>query len=305
MTQEELYLSILNHIQDGVYYVDMDRKIQFWNQAAEQITGYRADEMIGLDCPSSKLKHIDEFGNHLCSAGCPLFATNIDGIVRTEKVFVRHKDGYRIPLVTTVYPIKENGVIIGSVEVFTRNSPKAYEDALIENLAEKAMHDSLTHLPNRSYLENFLNYKWSEYQRFGKKFALLFADIDHFRVFNNTYGHDIGDLVLTDIAKSISHTIKKDDMFGRWGGEEFVGIFAINRNYEASIIAERIRHLVENTVITNTDGQELQVTISAGITTSGPQDTPEHMLKRADDLMYQSKHNGRNRVTTDVSAENI
>lgn len=305
MTQEELYLSILNHIQDGVYYVDMDRKIQFWNQAAEQITGYRADEMIGLDCPSSKLKHIDEFGNHLCSAGCPLFATNIDGIVRTEKVFVRHKDGYRIPLVTTVYPIKENGVIVGSVEVFARNSPKAYEDELIENLAEKAMHDSLTHLPNRSYLENFLNYKWSEYQRFGKKFALLFADIDHFRVFNNTYGHDIGDLVLTDIAKSIAHTIKKDDMFGRWGGEEFVGIFAINRNYEASIIAERIRHLVENTVITNTDGQELQVTISAGITTSGPQDTPELMLKRADELMYQSKHNGRNRVTTDVSAENI
>ncbi len=305
MTQEELYLSILNHIQDGVYYVDMDRKIQFWNQAAEQITGYRADEMIGLDCPSSKLKHIDEFGNHLCSAGCPLFATNIDGIVRTEKVFVRHKDGYRIPLVTTVYPIKENGVIVGSVEVFARNSPKAYEDELIENLAEKAMHDSLTHLPNRSYLENFLNYKLSEYQRFGKKFALLFADIDHFRVFNNTYGHDIGDLVLTDIAKSIAHTIKKDDMFGRWGGEEFVGIFAINRNYEASIIAERIRHLVENTVITNTDGQELQVTISAGITTSGPQDTPEIMLKRADELMYQSKHNGRNRVTTDVSAENI
>ena len=305
MTQEELYLSILNHIQDGVYYVDMDRKIQFWNQAAEQITGYQADEMIGLDCPSSKLKHIDEFGNHLCSAGCPLFATNIDGIVRTEKVFVRHKDGYRIPLVTTVYPIKENGVIVGSVEVFARNSPKAYEDELIENLAEKAMHDSLTHLPNRSYLENFLNYKLSEYQRFGKKFALLFADIDHFSVFNNTYGHDIGDLVLTDIAKSISHTIKKDDMFGRWGGEEFVGIFAINRNYEASIIAERIRHLVENTVITNTDGQELQVTISAGITTSGHQDTPELMLKRADELMYQSKHNGRNRVTTDVSAENI
>ena len=80
----------------------------------------------GQDCPSTKLNHIDEFGNHLCITGCPLFATNSDGIVRTEKVFVRHKDGYRIPILTTVYPIKENGAIIGSVEVFTRNSPKAY-----------------------------------------------------------------------------------------------------------------------------------------------------------------------------------
>ena len=88
--------------------------------------------MVGLDCPESKLNHIDEYGNHLCITGCPLFATNIDGVVRTEKVFVRHKNGYRIPLLTTVYPIRENGVIVGSVEVFTRNSPKAYDDSLIE-----------------------------------------------------------------------------------------------------------------------------------------------------------------------------
>ena len=215
MTKEELYLSILDNIQDGVYYVDIHRKIKFWNKGAEQITGYQADEMLGLECSESKLNHIDEFGNHLCITGCPLFATNIDGVVRTERVFVRHKNGYRIPLLTTVYPIRENGVIVGSVEVFTRNSPKAYDDNLIENLSEKAMHDSLTKLPNRSYLESFLQYKLSEYQRFGKRFALLFVDIDHFRVFNNTYGHDVGDLVLTDIAKSIVNIIKKDDMFGR------------------------------------------------------------------------------------------
>ena len=113
MTREELYLSILNYIQDGVYYVDVHRKIEFWNKGAEQITGYKADEIVGQDCPSTKLNHIDEFGNHLCITGCPLFATNSDGIVRTEKVFVRHKDGYRIPILTTVYPIKENGAIIG------------------------------------------------------------------------------------------------------------------------------------------------------------------------------------------------
>ncbi len=268
MTKEELYLSILDNIQDGVYYVDIHRKIKFWNKGAEQITGYQADEMLGLECSVSKLNHIDEFGNHLCITGCPLFATNIDGVVRTERVFVRHKNGYRIPLLTTVYPIRENGVIVGSVEVLTRNAPKAYDDDLIENLSEKAMHDSLTKLPNRSYLESFLQYKLSEYQRFGKRFALLFVDIDHFRVFNNTYGHDVGDLVLTAIA-------------------------------------ERIRHLVENTVVTNSDGQELKVTISVGITVSKPQDTPDDIMKRADSLMYQSKHNGRNMVSTDVSAENI
>ena len=94
-------------------------------------------------------------------------------------------------------------------------------------------------------------------------------------------------------------------MFGRWGGEEFVGIFSINRNYEASIIAERLRHLVENTVVINSDGQELKVTISVGVTIPRHQDTPDDIIKRTDGLMYQSKHNGRNMVSTDVSAENV
>lgn len=303
MDLEKLYLSILNHIQDGVYFVDIDRKIKFWNKAAEQITGFTAEEVVGLECPQTKLNHIDEFGNHLCTSGCPLFATNVDGVVRTEKVFVRHKEGYRIPLITTIYPIRENGKIIGSVEVFTRNSPKVYEDNLIENLSKKAMHDALTHLPNRSYLESFLTYKLSEYQQFGQKFAVLFADIDHFRAFNNTYGHDVGDIVLKDIAKGISHIIKKNDMFGRWGGEEFVGIFNLNRDYEASVIAERIRRLVENTVITTPNGQELEVTISVGVTIVRQDDSLNNVVKRADQLMYQSKDNGRNKVTSDVSAE--
>ena len=93
-------------------------------------------------------------------------------------------------------------------------------------------------------------------------------------------------------------------MYGRWGGEEFVGIFSINRNYEASVIAERIRHLVENTVVTNSDGKELKVTISVGVTVSRHHDTSDDIIKRADSLMYQSKNNGRNMVSTDVSAEN-
>ena len=80
-------------------------------------------------------------------------------------------------------------------------------------------------------------------------------------------------------------------MFGRWGGkEEFCRyLFPLTENYEASAIAERIRHLVENTVVTNSDGQELKVTISVGVTVSKPQDTPDYILKRADSLMYQEQ----------------
>ena len=300
MIEEGISLEILNNIQDGVYYVDKNRVIQFWNKGAEKITGYTSEEVVGLTCPETYLNHIDEEGKPLCIVGCPLYATNIDGIVRTEKVFVRHKEGYRIPIVVNISPIRKDGEIIGSVEVFSVNSPKVYEDDLIEDLSGKAMHDSLTKLPNRSYVESFLAYKLAELERFGKRFALLFVDIDHFRNFNNEYGHDVGDMVLTAIAKGISHNIKKDDMFGRWGGEEFVGIFSIDRSYEASIIAERIRYLVENTVVTTAKNEQLAVTVSVGAAISKKQDTIDTLIKRADELMYKSKNDGRNRVSVQI-----
>ncbi len=108
-------------------------------------------------------------------------------------------------------------------------------------------------------------------------------------------------MVLTAIAKGISHNIKKDDMFGRWGGEEFVGIFSIDRSYEASIIAERIRYLVENTVVTTAKNEQLAVTVSVGAAISKKQDTMDTLIKRADELMYKSKNDGRNRVSVQIS----
>ena len=79
METEELYLNIINNLRDGIYFVDMERRILFWNKAAEQITGYSAEEIVGKQCQYSKLNHIDELGRPLCMIGCPLFATLGDG----------------------------------------------------------------------------------------------------------------------------------------------------------------------------------------------------------------------------------
>lgn len=299
MTKEQLYLHILNNLQDGVYFVDKGRRIVFWNRAAEKITGYSASEIVGKDCSTSNLNHIDEEGRPLCIVGCPLYATLVDGQARTHKVFVRHKDGYRIPIMVNIFPIVQNKEVVGAVEIFTQNSPTVYEDDLIEELTGKAMHDELTKLPNRAYLESFLSYKLDEFNRFGKKFAVLFSDIDNFRNFNNTYGHDVGDLVLKNISNTISKQIRKNDLFGRWGGEEMIGVYQINKSYEASIIAEKLRCLVQSTEVVTDKGEELSVTVSVGITVVRKGDTVESIVKRADEYMYTSKENGKNRVTVD------
>ena len=85
METEELYLNIINNLRDGIYFVDTERRILFWNKAAEQITGYSAEEIVGKRCQDSRLNHIDEAGRPLCAVGCPLFATLGDGQQRQDR----------------------------------------------------------------------------------------------------------------------------------------------------------------------------------------------------------------------------
>lgn len=298
MPMEELYLDIINSLHEGIYFADLDRRILFWNKAAEDITGYSAEEIVGKPCPETNLNHIDEDGRPLCEIGCPLFATNIDGKPRRARVFVRHREGYRVPIVVNVTPVQKDGRIIGSIENFTQNSPTVYEDALVERLSGIAMHDALTGLPNRRYLESFLSFKLEEYARFNKPLAVLFADIDDFRLFNNNYGHEFGDTVLKSIAKSLKKSVRRDDLLGRWGGEELLGVYSLNQPFDAPILAEKFRLLVEHTEIPH-EGSPLRVTVSVGITVAQPGDTAESIVSRADRLMYRSKKEGKNRISTD------
>ena len=296
MDKQQLYLSIIDSMHDGVYFVDTERNIQFWNKAAEEITGYKAEEIIGKQCQFSKLNHIDGEGRPLCIVGCPLFSTILDGEQRRANVFVRHKEGYRFPIMVNIFPIYEGDEIIGAVEMFTRNSPKVYEDNLIENLTGIAMHDTLTALPNRRYLESFMKFKFDEHAHFGRSFAILFADIDNFGKFNNTYGHDVGDAILCNIATSLKNTMRSSDLVGRWGGEEFIGIYTIAKNSEAVIVAEKFRQLVNNTEVVVKD-TTLSVSVSVGVTIVTRDDDMHSIVERADHLMYESKQNGKNRVT--------
>ena len=298
MEKEKLYLEIINALKDGVYFVDQERRITFWNKAAEEITGYSKDEIIGVKCQDTNLNHIDQDGVNLCEVGCPLYATIIDGTQRSGDVFVRHKNGQRIPIKVNMFPVEENGQIVGGVEVFLQSSPVVYDDHLIEDLASSASSDKLTGIPNRRSLETFLEFKLGESRRFGRKFCVVFIDLDNFGSFNKNYGHDIGDAVLKAISGSVMHTIRNKDMFGRWGGEEFLGIFEVGQDHEATLISEKIRVLISKSEVDiDNKGSKAAISASIGTTVVRDDDTLVSIVQRADELMRSSKHKGKNRVS--------
>ncbi|MBS6062359.1 sensor domain-containing diguanylate cyclase [Criibacterium bergeronii] len=302
MAVNDFYNSILENLYEGIYFVDVDRTITFWNKGAELITGFYSDEIIGKHCNDNILNHVDENGNKLCLSGCPLHKSLMDGEERNAVVFLHHKDGHRVKIHTNITPLVENGKIIGGIEVFreiSENKPLMMEEKESyseEELKVIALHDQLTGIPNRRYAESFLNAKINEYKDLGIALGVIFGDIDNFGNFNNTYGHELGDKVLKTVSNTMLNAIRKNDLIGRWGGEEFLVILPAIDYDELEKNAEKIRMLVENSILRE-NGAELHITISLGATMIKKEDYLQSLVKRADDLMYESKKSGKNRVT--------
>lgn len=226
----------------------------------------------------------------------------MDGEERNAVVFLHHKDGHRVKIHTNITPLVENGKIIGGIEVFreiSENKPLMMEEKESyseEELKVIALHDQLTGIPNRRYAESFLNAKINEYKDLGIALGVIFGDIDNFGNFNNTYGHELGDKVLKTVSNTMLNAIRKNDLIGRWGGEEFLVILPAIDYDELEKNAEKIRMLVENSILRE-NGAELHITISLGATMIKKEDYLQSLVKRADDLMYESKKSGKNRVT--------
>ena len=298
MNHVDMYIEILENMREGAYFTDTDKRIVYWNRAAENITGFNRDEILGKHCQCTLLNHIDSDGNLICVAGCPLHLALTDGQQRKHDVFVKHKDGHRISISVNTFPVEREGKIVGAIEIFVPNSLVIYDDELILQLANSATNDKLTGIPNRRRIENFLDLRLREMSMYKYKVCVVFLDIDNFRDFNNIYGHDAGDTVLKTVSNEITRMTRNTDLFGRWGGEEFVGVYTIKEDSDALLIGEKILASAVAAKIVHED-LSLSVTVSVGVTVALGEDTIDTVVKRADALMYQSKQNGKNRVTAD------
>lgn len=291
------HAKLLDSIFDGVYFVDAERKITYWNRGAENLTGYSAREAVRRHCYDNFLGHVDEKGCALCTNGCPLTSTLLDGQRREADVFLRHKLGHRVPVSVRVAPITNRlGQIVGAVETFNDVSARKQVERRVHELESMAFRDTLTCLPNRRYVELKVKQSLEELQQFERPFGLLMFDIDHFKQVNDQHGHDTGDAVLKVISETMTKSLRANDIVGRWGGEEFLAVLL---DVDAGLLrglAERCRSLVAESGALS-DESRIYVTVSVGATLATREDSIHEAIKRADQLMYVSKSSGRNRIT--------
>ena len=294
----EFYKDIIDNLYDGVYFVDRERTITYWNKGAERITGYSAGQTVGRSCRDNLLNHVTSNGIQLCLHHCPLAAVMEDGQPREAEVFLHHADGHRMPVVVRATAMRDReGKIVGAIETFSGNIDVVTTRRRLQELHRAAMIDPLTGVGNRRYLDGRLNALLAEFNSNATIAGLLFMDIDQFKQFNDTYGHNTGDMVLRMVARTIRHAVRATDTVGRWGGEEFIAIlYDIEDPASLMAAANKVRAQVQYSHL-GMDGQELAVTISIGGTLLHPDDTSLSLVARADALMYRSKQSGRNHVT--------
>jgi diguanylate cyclase (GGDEF)-like protein/PAS domain S-box-containing protein len=293
----QFYQDLLDQISDGVYFVNRDRRITYWNGGAERITGYEAAEVMGHSCSEGILRHVSDAGRQLCLNGCPLAAVMRDGKPREAHVYLHHKDGHRVAVNVRGRALRgPAGEITGSVEVFSTRVDNPYAGdrrARTDNSL-----DPVTGLPSRRLGELHLQTLMRAVSERTGTLGVLYIDADHFKDINDTFGHKVGDDVLRMLGQSLANTLRRWDLPVRWGGEEFLALLPGTDMAGLHSAAERVRMLSENSWIQKGDTQ-VRVTVSVGATMALPGDSPDDLVDRADTFMYASKKAGRNRVTTD------
>ena len=199
-------------------------------------------------------------------------------------------------------PLDRNELL---ARVRTQVRRKRYADSLRDNVQasiEMAVVDALTGLHNRRYLESHLATMLHNASQRGRPLSLMILDIDFFKRVNDTYGHDAGDEVLKGFSQRVKSVVRGGDLVCRMGGEEFVVVMPDTEEAVGRKVAERIRQAIErDTFQIDAAGRRIPVTVSIGLSSRGQDISPDLLFKRADNALYRSKNEGRNRVTSEAA----
>ncbi len=298
---------IMEGIGDGVVVIDRDHTVVQVNSAAAVSLGVEKPEIIGRKCYELIHKRMSP-----CEAPdivCPLPAVLETG--ETTTVLHTHIDsaGNEQYIEITASPVKDSeGETFGMVETYRNILEKRIDDELVnlvKKLNETQMHlklmsitDELTGLRNRRYIMERLEEEFQRARRSGRPLSLMMLDIDHFKQVNDTNGHLFGDIVLRVVSMRIKSHLRRHDLVGRVGGEEFLVVSPDSALDDTIMVAERIRKVVNDEAIC--DGvREVSVALSAGVTMMRENDTSVDILfSRADTALYKAKEEGRNRVVS-------
>ncbi|CAH2599495.1 Diguanylate cyclase [Rhodovastum atsumiense] len=287
---EERFRAIFDNLRDcAICTVDREGRIEAWNRSLERLGGWQPEDVVGASI--SILFTPGRIGAHRASS--LLAKARQNGAAEFEGWGQRkNTDLFWCSTAATALPA-EDGEVGGYVLVTRDLTGRKEAEAKLMTLATT---DPLTGANNRRTGEKRLNEEFRRWQHYGRNFAVLLVDCDHFKKVNDQYGHETGDAVLCMLVWLCRERTREADVTVRWGGEEFLVLLADTDADKSLMIAERLRESIESRLVENA-GQTVRVTVSIGLALPNSGDNrPDDVVRRADVALYEAKRTGRNRV---------
>lgn len=294
---ERFLNTIFDSIRDPFCIFDSQFRIIRANEAYADLKNKTVDDLINRKC------HEVLYNNDRACEGCIVEKSFHSADPCAKDKLVTLRDGSEMWMEIFTYPILDDDGKVSHVMEYTRDvtARKKIEDEkqrLIEKLEYQSRTDALTGLMNRRALTDSLVYEIDRARRYGSELSLILCDIDSFKAINDTCGHDAGDRALQTISATLTTILRKADIAGRHGGDEFMIILPETPAKGAEGLADKLLTAVRDTDLRFGDDKSVRITMSIGVAGLEPgTDTIDSFIKRADDAMYLSKHRGRDRVS--------
>lgn len=304
--EREFAVNLMEHLVVPTFVIDAECRVMIWNHACERLTGLSAAEMIGTSdhwrgfytaprpcladlLAQSRSAEVEVYYSEFGSIEEPRYG------LYAENWCVMPHHGSRLYLAIDAGPIYDKeGKLIAVVETLRDMTLQKLAQAALQELAN---HDGLTGIANRRAFDETLKLEWRRAMRDSQPLSLLMVDVDHFKHYNDRYGHLAGDECLKQVAGAMSDEMQRaSDMVARYGGEEFAVILPNSTQEGATVVAEKLRKTVEKLGIVFADSELGHVTVSIGIASVTPTPAGDswQLISTADAALYRAKASGRN-----------
>jgi two-component system cell cycle response regulator len=286
------FSELFENVPIACFTVDIEGSIREWNLAAQQLYGYTKEEVLFQPFYAKVFRGASASKMH------EILQRVIQGSVMAGIESEDYdSEGNLHYVLRSVFPIRNPsrevvGAIVSVVDVTYRVEYENQLKALNQKLQSLAVTDGLTGLHNHRAFQDYLEEQFQTAMRNKQPLALILMDVDHFKQYNDTYGHQAGDEVLRQVAQILQANVREGDFVARYGGEEFVIVLPRTDLESAVAVAERLREAVQSA-----EWQLRPVTGSFGVACIRPDmETRQELIEAADQALYQAKKNGRNRV---------
>jgi diguanylate cyclase (GGDEF)-like protein/PAS domain S-box-containing protein len=292
-----IYQTVLDGLQTGVYIVDRNRRIRFWNEGAEQITGYLRQDVVGRLLRDHLLATGDDVKDFGSDPADPINIVFRDGKPTIKDVSILHKDGYRIPIILRTNPIRNSrGAVVGAAESFEKNRSASDWGRRQSGFADFGCLDAVTGVAAQSFMQTQLLENLTIYAEHHIPFGILLIQVDHFDQFCASRGPGIVPALLRIIAQSMENCVRPTDLVGCWGENQFIAILLECKESEVVLVGERVRKMIARSEI-EWWGDKFSVTSPVGGAGCRDGDHPELLVGRAEASLKESVGKGGNCVT--------